>query len=484
MFAERGYRDAVTAVADLLGWDRAEARRRVSAAEQVCPRTGLDGARCPPGCPRRQEVRRGGGEPAARRRDRPGAGQPGGAAARAELWAGAEAELAAHTDQYTPAELLEWGTRAGRHAGPGRARARRPPAGSGERAAPAAVSAADPAARSRATSTTPRCSTRSPRWWTRTPGPPTPTTDRTRRAAGRGAGRRVRLRARPRRCARLRRTAPTPERAGAAGGPGEPGPGACLDFGGSLSPESLRMLCCDAAVVPIVLDGKGQPLDVGRATRVDPRRAAAGGRGPRRRLRPLRPSGVVVRGPPRGALGAGRRDVAGQLRHGVPRLPPADPPRRVGRAAGRRAAGVLPAAVDRPAAPRPPTTTARARRGPNRRRGSDHMVRPAARSRHEAAGALTRRHRPCCVFLTACTLQATPTTRPGNGARVVPGSMADVRCRRSPWRRPRTASARPRSPRSGSCGSPRTGSWRSARPGRRACAARRSTPAPSSPRSA
>ena len=45
MFTERGYRDAVTAVADLLGWDRAEARRRVSAAEQVCPRTGLDGSR-------------------------------------------------------------------------------------------------------------------------------------------------------------------------------------------------------------------------------------------------------------------------------------------------------------------------------------------------------------------------------------------------------------------------------------------------------
>jgi 5-methylcytosine-specific restriction protein A len=53
---------------------------------------------------------------------------------------------------------------------------------------------------------------------------------------------------------------------------------ACLDFGGTLSPESLRMLCCDAAVVPIVLDGKGQPLDVGRATRTIPdglRRAVA-----------------------------------------------------------------------------------------------------------------------------------------------------------------------------------------------------------------
>ena len=51
-----------------------------------------------------------------------------------------------------------------------------------------------------------------------------------------------------------------------------------LDFGGTLSPESLRMLCCDAAVVPIVLNGAGQPLDVGRATRTIPdglRRAVA-----------------------------------------------------------------------------------------------------------------------------------------------------------------------------------------------------------------
>ena len=38
------------------------------------------------------------------------------------------------------------------------------------------------------------------------------------------------------------------------------------------------MLCCDAAVVPIVMDGKGQPLDVGRITRTIPdglRRAVA-----------------------------------------------------------------------------------------------------------------------------------------------------------------------------------------------------------------
>ena len=53
---------------------------------------------------------------------------------------------------------------------------------------------------------------------------------------------------------------------------------AVLDFGGVTSAEALRMLCCDAAVVPIVLNGKGQPVDVGRATRTIPdglRRAVA-----------------------------------------------------------------------------------------------------------------------------------------------------------------------------------------------------------------
>src|SRR6185312_14248177 len=46
--------------------------------------------------------------------------------------------------------------------------------------------------------------------------------------------------------------------------------GACLDFGGTLSPASLRMLACDATVIPVVLGGTGQPLDVGRATRTIP----------------------------------------------------------------------------------------------------------------------------------------------------------------------------------------------------------------------
>ena len=34
-----------------------------------------------------------------------------------------------------------------------------------------------------------------------------------------------------------------------------------------MTPAEFRMLCCDACVVPVVLNGAGQPLDVGRGRR-------------------------------------------------------------------------------------------------------------------------------------------------------------------------------------------------------------------------
>jgi Domain of unknown function (DUF222) len=55
-------------------------------------------------------------------------------------------------------------------------------------------------------------------------------------------------------------------------------PTATLDHGGPLTPAQLRMLACDAEVIPIMLDGEGQPVDVGRSSRVVPphlRRALA-----------------------------------------------------------------------------------------------------------------------------------------------------------------------------------------------------------------
>jgi Domain of unknown function (DUF222) len=50
-FAERGYRSSAAALADLLGWERADAKRYLSAAEHVRARAGLDGAPLPPRLP-------------------------------------------------------------------------------------------------------------------------------------------------------------------------------------------------------------------------------------------------------------------------------------------------------------------------------------------------------------------------------------------------------------------------------------------------
>lgn len=45
------------------------------------------------------------------------------------------------------------------------------------------------------------------------------------------------------------------------------GVGTLVDSGDQLSVTALRQLCCDAQVIPAVLDGAGQPLDLGRARR-------------------------------------------------------------------------------------------------------------------------------------------------------------------------------------------------------------------------
>ncbi|MHA6783659.1 DUF222 domain-containing protein [Pseudonocardia saturnea] len=45
---------------------------------------------------------------------------------------------------------------------------------------------------------------------------------------------------------------------------------AILDYGGTISPASLRTLACDTNIIPIVLGGNGQPLDIGQSTRVIP----------------------------------------------------------------------------------------------------------------------------------------------------------------------------------------------------------------------
>ncbi|WP_345536679.1 HNH endonuclease signature motif containing protein [Phytohabitans rumicis] len=130
-----------------------------------------------------------------------------------------------------------------------------------------------------------------------------------------------------------------------------------LDTGERLSPEQVRRLACDAKIIPAVLGGDGQILDLGRTRRLIS--------GPLRRALELRDKGCAFPGcdrPPRWCYGHHIRSWAdggpttfGQQRH-VVRLPPsADPswtldgPDRRG-----RDARVHPARVRGPGAPATP----------------------------------------------------------------------------------------------------------------------------------
>src|SRR5262249_43711113 len=46
-----------------------------------------------------------------------------------------------------------------------------------------------------------------------------------------------------------------------------------LDTGGQLTPETVRRLACSAGILPVVLDGAGMPIDVGRSRRTYTRAA-------------------------------------------------------------------------------------------------------------------------------------------------------------------------------------------------------------------
>ncbi|MGE0298294.1 DUF222 domain-containing protein, partial [Pseudonocardia sp.] len=285
VFTERGYRSTVTALADLLGWERGDARRRLVVAEQACARVALDGAVLPARlaatavvfaageCSARQVevVARVLGSDAARRLS-------------PQVWGSAEQQLAAKAGDYSPADLLSWGAALvemldqdgpepdDRPPAPAvnELFLTRHPSGSGGRIKgrfddpvmfDAIATVVDAGAR------------------------PTDAADAQERPLGRrqaealadacghvldhadaevlpaSGGERPHLSV-------VVRLEDLETRARAA----------CLDLGGPLTPESLRLLACDARVVPVVLGGAGQPLDVGRATRVVPdglRRAVA-----------------------------------------------------------------------------------------------------------------------------------------------------------------------------------------------------------------
>ena len=278
VFAERGYRSPTQALCDLVGWERSEAHRRTTAAEQVVPRVGLDGSVLPARLSATAEVFAAGRtglrhvEVIARLLGSRAAGR-----LSPEQWADAEVQLAGWAGDYTPTELQKWGTALidlldqDGEAPDDRPRplcnelvVSRLPGGGGklkgrfEDAAMFDAIAAVLDAHARPL-----------------------TADDDRSTAERQAealadvcgyvldhgdvpecgGHRPHLNV-------LIRLEDLENRAQAA----------CLDFGGPVAPESLRMLCCDAAVVPVVVNGKGQPLDVGRATRTIPdglRRAVA-----------------------------------------------------------------------------------------------------------------------------------------------------------------------------------------------------------------
>ena len=277
-FTERGYKSAAGALGDLLGWERFEARRRVVAAEHICPRTGLDGTTLPARLPATAAGFTA-GQASLRHVEviaRVLASAPACRLAP-EVWAGAEVQLAAKAAEYTPSELQAWGTALvealdqdgaepdnrspaqvnelhliRHHHGGGRLTGRFDDAAMFDAIAVVIDAKAKPL-----------------------------TAEDDRDPAERQAEALAEI------CGHVLDHGNVPHTGG--GRPHlnvlvrlEDLENRCrttaLDFGGTLTPESLRMLACDAAVAPIVLNGTGQPLDVGRLTRTIPdglRRAVA-----------------------------------------------------------------------------------------------------------------------------------------------------------------------------------------------------------------
>lgn len=278
VFTERGYRNPASALSDLLGWERFEARRRVVAAEHVCERVGFDGATLPARLPATAEAFTE-GSAGLRHVEVIARVLASDSAARLapQVWAGAEAELAVKAATYTPTELADWGAALVEALdADGPEPDERDPAPVNELQLTARRGGGgllkgrfdDPALYD-AIATVIDAKAR----------PLTGDDDRT--PAQRNAEALAEV------CGFVLDHGDVPRRGGE-----RPhlnvvirledlenrARSAMLDFGGTLSPESLRMLACDAAVIPIVMNGDGQPLDVGRVNRTVPdglRRAVA-----------------------------------------------------------------------------------------------------------------------------------------------------------------------------------------------------------------
>ncbi|MFC5947042.1 DUF222 domain-containing protein [Pseudonocardia lutea] len=270
-FAERGYRSPAAALSDLLGWERFESRRRVVAAESVCPTIGLSGEELPARMPTTAMVFADGA--ASLRHVEVIARVLNSSPAQRldpETWAGAEAQLAAQCAAFTPTQLHGWGMElvelldqdgAEPEDSPPTqtnelrlSRFRTKPGGKitgryDDAALFAAIAAVIDAGAAPRDADDER---------------PVPQrqaealADACAQVLSRGrlpetGGRRPQLVV----TVRLEDL----ERRAAA---------ASLEFGGALTAASLRQLACDAAVVPMVLSSTGIPLDVGRISRTVP----------------------------------------------------------------------------------------------------------------------------------------------------------------------------------------------------------------------
>jgi 5-methylcytosine-specific restriction protein A len=279
VFSVHGYTRPEYAVADLLGWDRRAARRRVKLAEQVCPRISLDGQELPARLPATGTVFAEGRLPVAVAEAIVAVlNSPAAARLRPEIWAGVEEQVAhyAATTRAAPAEVAGWARQLIEAydvdgAEPGveplqvnELRMARKPDGCGgwirgELDAPtfeAVATAIDALSK--------------------------PHPDDTRPLEHRQADALGEI------CEfALRHNGSLPDTGGErpqvrvtvdlerlqAGVTG-----AFLDTGAGYTPGQLRMLACDCGVIPAVLGSNSEPLDIGRATRTIPagiRRAVA-----------------------------------------------------------------------------------------------------------------------------------------------------------------------------------------------------------------
>ena len=278
VFAQRGYKSPAQALSDLVGWERFEAHRRVTAAKHVVPPTGLDGTVLPARLPATAEVFAA-GRTSLRHVEVVARLLGGDAAGRLspDDWATAEKQLAGWAGEYTPTELRNWGMALVELLDQDGAEpddrppvrvnelflSRLPDGGGKLKGRFEDAAMFDAIAAVLDAHATPL------------------TGDDDRSTAQRQAEALVDV------CGYVLDHGDVPECGGhrphvnvvirledlekrAKAG--------CLDFGGRVTPESLRMLCCDAGVVPVVMSGTGQPLDVGRVTRTIPdglRRAVA-----------------------------------------------------------------------------------------------------------------------------------------------------------------------------------------------------------------